>query len=470
MDELVVIIPALAGVIAYFIRGKLTRYIPFLVAIVHAVITAYICIEPSQVIMLKNYIFITPLGKIVLGLISLLFLMVSYYSIDYLKNSNYELEHIYSSMLLFFVSAMSLAAISDHIILTWIAIEATTISSAPLICLHKTRDSVVATWKYLITCSVGISLALLGSFIILQSITQPEQISGLLFSNLMAYTGTINPLWFLIGFIFVLIGYGTKVGLAPMHIWLSDAHGEAPSPASALLSGALLNCAFLPIYKFNVLAGHFDLGGITGKMMMALGLFSIFVAAAFMPAQNDYKRLLAYSSIENMGIIALGTGIGGIALLGSVFHMINHSLIKCALFLSTGNMLLQYGTKDIFKIKNFFKILPKTAFAFTLGTIGITGFPPLGLFLSELLIIFGAFTGHYYAVGFLFILALILVIVGFSKKIIQMGYSKSDEYIEPINESFGLYAPSLTLLILSFVITALMFSPYQECLINFLLH
>ncbi|EHP83802.1 hypothetical protein [Methanotorris formicicus] len=192
MDELVFLIPALAGVIAYFIRGKLTRYIPFLVAIVHAVITAHICIEPSQAIILKNYIFITPLGKIVLGLISLLFLIVSYYSIDYLKNSNYESEHIYSSMLLFFVSAMSLAAISDHIILTWIAIEATTISSASLIYLHKTRDSVVATWKYLITCSVGISLALLGSFITLQSFMEPEKISGLLFSNLMAYTGAIN--------------------------------------------------------------------------------------------------------------------------------------------------------------------------------------------------------------------------------------------------------------------------------------
>ncbi|ABR56519.1 NADH dehydrogenase (quinone) [Methanococcus aeolicus Nankai-3] len=469
MDELVVIIPALAGVIAYFIKGKLTRYIPFIAAIIQVIITAYIFIEPSQVILLKNYIFITPLGKIVLGIISLLFLMVSYYSIDYFKNSNYESEHIYSSMLLFFVSAMSLTAISDHIILTWIAIEATTISSAPLIFLHKTRDSVMATWKYIITCSVGISLALLGSFIILQSFTQPIQVSGLLFSNLMAYTGTINPLWFLVGFVFILIGYGTKVGLAPMHIWLSDAHGEAPSPASALLSGALLNCAFLPIYKINVLAGYLNLGEITGKMMIALGLFSVFVAAAFMPAQKDYKRLLAYSSIENMGIIVLGAGIGGIALLGSIFHMINHSLIKCALFLATGNMLLQYGTKDISKVKNFFKLLPKTAFAFTLGAIGISGFPPFGLFLSELLIIFGAFTGHYYAVGFLFIIALILVIVGFSKKIIQICYSESEECnIKPMKESFGLYAPSLIMLFISLIITAIMFSSYQDYILNFI--
>ncbi|AEH06329.1 proton-conducting transporter transmembrane domain-containing protein [Methanothermococcus okinawensis] len=472
MDELVVIIPALAGIVAYFIKGKFTRYIPFLAAIVQVIITAYICIEPSQTIMLKDYIFITPLGKIVLGITSLLFLMVSYYSIDYLKNSHYESENIYSSMLLFFVSAMSLAAISDHIILTWIAIEATTISSAPLIFLHKSRESIVATWKYLITCSVGISLALLGSFITLQSISQPEQLSGLLFSNIMAYTGTINPLWFLLGFVFILIGYGTKVGLAPMHIWLSDAHGEAPSPASALLSGALLNCAFLPIYKFNVLAGHFGLENITNHMLMALGLFSVFIAAAFMPAQKDYKRLLAYSSIENMGIIALGTGIGGIALLGSIFHMINHSLIKCALFLATGNMLIKYGTKDISKVTNFFKLLPKTAFAFTLGAIGIMGFPPLGLFLSELLIIFGAFANHYYLIGFLFITGLILVIAGFSKKIIQMCYNTSNpiNQLNPVKESFGLYAPSLTLLIISLVITALMFSPYQDILLNFLLH
>ncbi|WP_292460727.1 proton-conducting transporter membrane subunit [Methanothermococcus sp.] len=472
MDELVVIIPALAGIIAYFIRGNFTRYIPFLTAIIQSIITAYICIEPNQMILLKNYIFITPLGKIVLALISLLFLMVSYYSIDYLKNSHYESEHIYSSMLLFFVSAMSLTAISDHIILTWIAIEATTISSAPLIFLHKTKDSIVATWKYLITCSVGISLALLGSFIILQSISQPEQISGLLFSNLMAYTGAINPMWFLIGFVFILIGYGTKVGLAPMHIWLSDAHGEAPSPASALLSGALLNCAFLPIYKFDTVAGHFGLGEITNSMMITLGLFSVFVAAAFMPVQKDYKRLLAYSSIENMGIITLGAGIGGIAFLGSIFHMINHSLIKCALFLATGNMLLQYGTKEISNITNFFKILPKTAFAFTLGAIGITGFPPLGLFLSELLIIFGAFAGHHYIVGLLLIIGLILVIAGFSKKIISICYSKSKEYkvVKPLKESFGLYGPSLILLFLSFIITILMFSPYQEYVLNFLLH
>ncbi|WP_245528990.1 proton-conducting transporter transmembrane domain-containing protein [Methanotorris formicicus] len=256
-----------------------------------------------------------------------------------------------------------------------------------------------------------------------------------------------------------------------MHIWLSDAHGEAPSPVSAMLSGALLNCAFLPIYRFHALAGHFGLGGIASKMMIILGLFSVFIAAAFMPAQKDYKRLLAYSSIENMGIITLGTGIGGIALLGAIFHMINHSLIKCALFLSTGNMLLQYGTKDISQVRDFFKLLPKTAFAFTLGTMGIAGFPPFGLFLSELLIIFGAFAGHYYAVGFLFILALILVVAGFFKKIIQMCFTelKGDEYIKPIKESFGLSAPSLILLLLSFVITVLMFSPYQDTIVNFFL-
>jgi len=203
----------------------------------------------DKILPATDYFAVSPEGSYILLITIFLFLIVSLYAVFYLAETEMPREPFFHSCLLFFLGAMAMVCLADHIIVLWIAIEATTLVSAPLILLHHSKGSLEATWKYVIICSVGIALALLGTFFIVLSIAQPDTHSTLTFSNLKTIAGQMNPIWLKAGFIFILIGYGTKMGLAPMHTWLPDAHSEAPAPASALLSGALLNCAFLGIFK-----------------------------------------------------------------------------------------------------------------------------------------------------------------------------------------------------------------------------
>ena len=211
------------------------------------------------------------------------------------------------------------------------------------------------------------------------------------FSALTAVATRLDPMWLKAGFVFILVGYGTKMGLAPMHTWLPDAHSEAPSPASALLSGVLLNCAYLGIFKTNKIMVAAGLGDFSGTILMVFGLMSILAAATFILKQTEYKRMLAYSSIENMGIIAFGTGVGGLGAYGAILCLIHHSLIKSSLFLTSGNILLGYGSRLIEKTGNLVNRMPRTFVAFFAGFAGISGFPPFGIFIGELFIIVGAF-------------------------------------------------------------------------------
>ncbi|MFH2090884.1 MAG: proton-conducting transporter membrane subunit, partial [Pseudomonadota bacterium] len=304
-------------------------------------------------------------------------------------------------------------------------------------------------------CSVGIAMALLGSVLITLSMDIGHVDAPLSFSSLTNVAKSMDPTWLKAGFVFILVGYGTKMGLAPMHTWLPDAHSEAPSPASALLSGVLLNCAYLGIFKTNRIMVAAGLGDFSGTILVVFGLMSILAAATFILKQNEYKRMLAYSSIENMGIIAFGTGIGGIAVYGAVICMIHHSLIKSSLFLSSGNILLGYGDRMINNTGQMIKKMPKTFIAFFSGFAGISGFPPFGIFIGELLIIVGAFrTGRYVAVG-LFILSLCVIFAGFANQVMKIGFEKSDKTIlfkEKASMVWPQYILFLTSLILCFFI------------------
>jgi hydrogenase-4 component F len=236
-----------------------------------------------------------------------------------------------------------------------------------------------------------------------------------------------------------------------MHTWLPDAHSKAPSPASALLSGALLNCAFLGIYRSHQLLYKAELGDFSGNILIGFGLLSMLVAAIFIFNQNGYKRMLAYSSIENMGIIAFGVGIGGLATYGAMLHLIHHSLIKSSLFLSSGNILLGYGSKLISKTGNMAKLFPKTFVAFFAGFAGISGFPPFGIFVSELLIILGAFQrGRTISIS-IFIIALVLIFAGASRLVMKMSFGKWDDEIL-VDENMARVLPSYALLLTSIIL------------------
>ncbi len=422
MVEIIFLTPFITGIIAFFLPKAISRQLLVATGAIHLFLSLLLWKNRPEAIF-NDYFAVTPEGLLSLLVISLLFFLISIYTVAYLKESNIQKENIFTGSMILFLSTMTMVTLSDHIMVMWIAIEATTLASAPLIYTHRTSASLEATWKYVLICSVGIAMALLGSVFITLAMDIGNVDAPLSFSALTNVAGELDPMWLKAGFVFILVGYGTKMGLAPMHTWLPDAHSEAPSPASALLSGVLLNCAYLGIFKTNKIMHAAGLNDFSGTILIVFGLMSILAAATFILKQNEYKRMLAYSSIENMGIIAFGTGIGGIGVYGAIICMIHHSLIKSSLFLSSGNILLGYGNRFIENTGDMVKCLPKTFVAFFAGFAGISGFPPFGIFIGEMFIIVGAFkTGHYVAAG-IFILTLCVIFAGFANQVMKISFN-----------------------------------------------
>lgn len=342
---------------------------------------------------------------------------------------------------LFFLS-MTGAILSSHLGLTWVFVEATTLTSAYLIMQHKTQNSLEATWKYVFLCSIGISLAFVGIILLLIGC---DGVNSLAYSDLYAHAGKINPFWLKLSFIFILIGFGTKVGLAPVHSWLPDAHAEAPSPVSAMLSATLLNSAFLVIlryYKLMVLAG----AGHTAKvLLLTMGFLSIFVTAVYVYKIANYKRMLAYSSIENMGIIAIGTALGGAAVFAAAMHLIAHSLIKASFFLTSGNVLKIYKTKEIAEVKGIIEQDKLTGWLWVLCAMLIVAIPPSPIFISEFIIIKQMIIEHHYILCVLFILLLTMVMFGIMRAVVKTAFGTTN-LTEKIKLGFNKYVPQIILL------------------------
>ncbi len=448
MLEAITIIPLMAGIIAMFTPVRLGRCILVVTALLHLQLS-FLAWFGKLTPAFPGYFSVTHEGLLILLVTSFIFLFISFYAVSYMSITELSSEPIYTGCTLLFLASMSMVALADHLIVLWIAIEATTLMSAPLIFLHHSKSALEATWKYVMICSVGIALALLGCFFIVLSMDIGNLHVPITFSSLDPVATRLEPVWLKAGFIFLVIGYGTKMGLAPMHTWLPDAHSEAPSPASALLSGALLNCAFLGVFRSHQLLYRAGLGDFSSHILIGFGLFSMLIAAIFMFNQTGYKRLLAYSSIENMGIIAFGIGIGGLATYGAILHLIHHSLIKSSLFLSSGNILLGYGSKLINKTGNMVNLLPKTFIAFFAGCVGISGFPPFGIFVSELLIIMGAFQQGRNICVSIFIFALILIFAGASRLVLKMSFSPGSEAEILVEENLARTLPSFALLLAS---------------------
>jgi len=449
---------------AIMLPVKLGRGILVAAALMHLQLTVMCWLNIAKPFF-DVYFSASPEGMLVLLVTSFIFLFISLYSVSYMSEADMENEHIFIACLLFFLATMSMVTLADHLIVLWIAIEATTLVSAPLIFVHRSKEALEATWKYVLICSVGIALALLGSFFITLSMDLGQAQAPLTFSALGTVAASLDKVWLKAGFVFVVIGYGTKMGLAPMHTWLPDAHSESPSPASALLSGALLNCAFLGVYKTHTLLYAAGLGSYSSNVLIVFGLFSMAVAAIFIMNQTDYKRMLAYSSIENMGIIAFGVGVGGLATYGAMLHLIHHSLIKSSLFLSAGSVLLGYGTKLIKDTGNMARLLPKTFLSFFAGFAGISGFPPFGIFISELLIIIGAFrSGRYVSIS-IFIFCLILIFAGAVRLVMRMSFAQHEgEILVP--EKFLRVLPAYALLFTSAVLCVWLPDSLYQTIIN----
>lgn len=406
MIAALILIPGIAGLLAFLLRSNEHRRLLLVsAAALHTALTAAAW-KMDMSATPDSWWVLDPMGHLFLSVTSVLFLAAAVYTIGYLRRERSrqqrdfqegfafvnEPEAVLIGCLLLFLMTMTLIAVSHHLGMLWLSVEASTLASAPLIFYHRHHRSLEAAWKYLLICSVGIALALLGNYFLALSAMNPGgQQSPLLLGVLTREASGLNTAWLKTAFLFFFVGYGTKMGLAPLHTWLPDAHSESPSMVSALLSGALLNCAFLGILRAAQVCAAAGLVSFVQELFLLFGILSMAVAAVFIIGQTDYKRLLAYSSVEHMGILALGIGVGGMGVFGSMLHLVNHSLTKGMLFLVAGNILAYYQTKKASDVRGILRILPVTGILWTAGLFAISGSPPFGVFLSELTILKAAF-------------------------------------------------------------------------------
>lgn len=338
---------------------------------------------------------------------------------------------------------MSLVTMCQHFGLLWVAVEATTLASAPLVYFHRDGRSLEATWKYLVVCSVGIALALLGSFFL--AVASSAQAVPMVISNLMAVGPELHASWLKAAMVFFLVGYGTKMGLAPLHTWLPDAHSEAPAVVSALLSGAVLNCAFLAILRALQVCTAAGLGEFAREMLLVLGLVSMATAAVFVIRQPDYKRLLAYSSVEHMGILAVGIGLGGAGAFGAMLHAVNHSLAKGMLFLVAGQVLAVFATKQAAQVRGMLAGYPVMGVMWMAGFLAVSGVPPFGTFLSELTIAKAALEQNRPGVLIAFLLLLAIVFTGMASAFLPMAQGKWQGQVPTQARAWGRFVPAAVL-------------------------
>ena len=440
MGYFLLIIPVVAILLFAFSNNRMQHIVSLSASVLLIVIGALLTRDVMRFgkvayLSLDGFFYVDALSIIVLDIVLIIGLMTSIYSVGYMEE---EIKRgridagklrIYYILTYAFLFTMILALTVENIGIMWIAIEATTLASAFLVGFYNNKSTIEAAWKYVIICSVGIAIALLG--IILLHLSSKDILDNRQFLDwtaLYEHAGELKSEIVRLAFIFILIGFGTKAGLAPMHTWLPDAHSQAPSPISALLSGVLLNSAMYGIIRTAAIVNR-NLGSsiFTGRLLMAIGLLSILTAAIFILTQKDYKRLLAYSSIEHMGIIAVAIGVfTPLSVFGALFHMINHSLTKSMLFLSAGNVLQKYDTKQISKIKGILKLLPISGVAFLLGLFAIAGTPPFSVFASELGITLSLFDSKKYLFGSVFVLLLATIFAGIALTLFKMFYGKCD--------------------------------------------
>ena len=313
---------------------------------------------------------------------------------------------LYHSMYQVFNFTMLLALLTNNMGILWVALEAATLATVLLVSLYRTPASLEAAWKYFILCGVGIAQALFGTILLYFAAEKVLGAGGsaLLWTELNGVKGQLEPTVLSLAFVFLLVGYGTKVGLVPLHNWLPDAHAEGPTPVSAVLSGLLLNVALYAVIRCKVLVEGSLQSSFARELLMGFGLLSVVVAAFLLSRQKDVKRLFAYSSIEHMGIITFAFGMGGpIASFAGLLHMTVHSLTKSAIFFAVGHAAQKAGTQLIDGIRGMITVSPMIGWGLALGSLAILGMPPFGVFASEFLILTSAMREYPWATPFLLV-------------------------------------------------------------------
>ncbi|TWU34539.1 Na(+)/H(+) antiporter subunit D [Novipirellula aureliae] len=446
MIVLLVLVPLVAAAIAMLVPSN--RHRPWILpvtAVCHLALVVWMLPQGEQWAM-DRWLAIDPLSRLFVGFISVLFFICALYAPAYLRLRLGRDNRILVACLLVAFGMMSLVTLSHHLGLMWIAMEATTLATAPCVYFNRNPKSLEATWKYLVIGSVGIALALLGSFFLIYAMVQAGSESTLLFDELIEHSHPLSLPWLHAAFVLLLVGYGTKMGLSPMHTWKPDAYGEAPGIVGALLAGGLTSCAFLCVLRFFHIAHIADDDQHSQRLLIFMGLLSMGTAAVFMPRQRDIKRLLAYSSVEHMGMLVFGLGIGGIATGGALLHVIHNGLCKAGLFLAAANIHRAYCSKTTDQVRGVLKRLPWSGWMMMILFFAITGSPLFGPFVSEFQILSGTFDSGNVGRGITFLVLLLIVFFGMGSVLLgfMLGPAEEVEGVgspQQFRESFLLILP-----------------------------
>ncbi|MGH7119318.1 MAG: proton-conducting transporter membrane subunit [Acetobacteraceae bacterium] len=426
-----VLAPAVAIVlIGITRRARLAEFLNLAAAVVSFAVSVPLVVLLAHTgarVFVDQAVLIDPLEAWVQLCTTLVYLLASIYAVGYMRHIGEDDElPLFYALFAGFGLTMLIAPMMNKPGLYWIAIEATTLVSTFCVCFERAAESIEAAWKYIIVVSAGLSLALLGTALFYWNGTFVlGQRYVMTWATLAHIAPHLHPNLAILAFLLVLVGFGTKVGLAPMHTWLPDAHSEGPAPVSAMLSGALLNTAMVGIVRYLAIADAAGIGAISHAFLIALGAFSLFVAALFIVRQDGVKRLMAYSTVEHMGVIALGFGFGGpFGVAGALYQMLNHSAAKSLMFFGAGNAMRSYGTKKMREIFRFSEHFPVTGALWLAGAVAITGAPPFGLFQSEFSILRAGFAVGNIAPVLIMLVLLIVIFVGFINHFRVMFYEK----------------------------------------------
>ena len=452
MNELLLIfIPLLGVVVAAVWPQERTR--PWLLpafAGMHTALIFWMLVNPPVVVPAAWFGF-DPLARAVLPAVSLLFLVCAVYGVSYLRIRSERPNRVFVAALLGLLGLLSAGHQARHLGLLWITTEAATLVAVPLIHFNSTPRAYEATWKYLLIGGTGIALSLLGSFCLGYASMHGGGSGDLTFTALIAQGTALSRPWVLIAWVLLLVGYGTKMGLAPMHTWKPDAYGEAPAIVAAILAGGVTTVAFTAILRVRAVVDAAGAGTVASQTLLAIGLFSMGVAALLVLATRDFKRMLAYSSVEQMGILVIGAGLGATGTVVALFHVWTNCLTKGALFLSAGNLRRAAGGRTIDEVRGMSAITPRSAALFVTGMFAVTACPPFGPFFSELRILRVAVqTGHAVAAT-VFLSALLFVFFGLTRLVFaivdgrpRVVSGKAGE--NRLGETTGVILPPLILL------------------------
>jgi hydrogenase-4 component F len=443
--SILLIIPLITATACVFItKHSISKYISVagsFILLLYNVYLSYNVYLNHSLKELNGFFYADALSLLTAQIVSVVGFAAALYSIGYMDAELHEAEfpkkrmRWYYFLFHIFIFTMLAVCVNNNLGIMWVAIEATTLSTTFLVGFYNKKPHQEAAWKYIIICTVGITLALFGVILTYHSSKDVIGEIGhpLNWTDLLAVADRFEPHLMKLAFLFIIIGYGTKAGLAPMHTWLPDAHSQAPSPISALFSGVLLNCSLYGIIRFHIISSKCLGPNYSCTLLMAFGLISVIVSIPFILVQRDYKRLFAFSSIEHIGFIALGLGFGGIySIYGAELHTFNHAVTKSLLFFCGGNLFLKYKTREMESIKGIIRTMPVTGVILITAVFAIIGVPPFNIFVSEFIVLADAFSsGSAFVLIFtsLLIVFLVLIFIGYINNIFKMIFSEPAETI-----------------------------------------